>query len=247
MQVAAQPVAVGHQAEVAVRGRDVALVHAFDGVFGFQAVADEVFDRADLQAVFGGELLQLGAARHRTVGVEDFHQHAGGLQAGQQGQVAGRFGVAAAGEHAAGLGHQRENVAGLGQVVGGGVRAHGGADGMRAVVGADAGGHAFGGFDADGEVGLVGRVVVAHHRAQAQLPAAFAGERKADQAARVGDHEVDVGGFHQLGGHDQVAFVFAVLVVHHHDHAALADFFKQFGDGGETHADSSRAASSRST
>src|SRR5690606_37160948 len=37
------------------------------------------------------------------------------------------------------------------------------------------------------------------------------------------------------GGHDQVAFVLAVLVVDDDDHAAGAEFFKQFGDGGERH------------
>ena len=63
------------------------------------------------------------------------------------------------------------------------------------------------------------------------LPAALAGQRQAHQAARVRDHEVDVGRAHQLGGHDQVAFVLAVLVVDDHDHAAGADFVEQFGDG----------------
>ena len=49
------------------------------------------------------------------------------------------------------------------------------------------------------------------------------------------DHEVDVLRPHELGGHDQVALVLAVLVVHDHDHAAGAEFVEEFGDGGEAH------------
>src|SRR3546814_1259238 len=76
----------------------------------------------------------------------------------------------------------------------------------------NAGGDALGGLDADGEVGVVRRGVVAHHRRQPELGAALAGERQAHQPTRMGDHEVDVGRLDQLGGHDQVALVLAVLV-----------------------------------
>ena len=78
---------------------------------------------------------RLRAARHRAVGVEDFHQHAGRLQAREQGQVARRLGVAGASEHATRLRHQREDVAGLRKVLGRGIRTHRGADGVRTVVG----------------------------------------------------------------------------------------------------------------
>src|SRR5690606_14732908 len=115
------------------------------------------------------------------------------------------------------------------------------------VVGADAGGDALGRLDRDGEVGPVRRGVVAHHRRQAELAAALAGQRQADQAARVGDHEVDVLRPHQLGGHDQVALVLSILVVDDHDHAPGADFLQQFRDRGETHASLLRSASRRST
>src|SRR5690606_32645438 len=103
--------------------------------------------------------------------------------------------------------------------------------------GRDAGGDAFGGLDGDREVGVVRGGVVVHHRRQAQLLAALARQRQAHQAACVRDHEVDVGGPHQLGGHDQVALVLAVLVVDDDDHAAGAELFEQFGDGGEGHGE----------
>jgi len=51
----------------------------------------------------------------------------------------------------------------------------------------------------------------------------------------MGDHEVDVGRPHQFGGHDQVALVLAILVVDDDDHAAVADFFQQFGDWSKGH------------
>ena len=48
-------------------------------------------------------------------------------------------------------------------------------------------------------------------------------------------------------GHDQVAFVLAVLVVDDDDHAAGAEFVQQFGDGSKTHAGVLASASRRST
>ena len=54
--------------------------------------------------------------------------------------------------------------------------------------------------------------------------AALLRQRQADQAARFADHEIDVLGPHFFGGHDQVAFVLAILVVDDHDHVAGADF-----------------------
>src|SRR3546814_18229808 len=83
-------------------------------------------------------------------------------------------------------------------------------------------------------------------RSQPELGAALAGERQAHQPACMGDHEVDVGRLDQLGGHDQVALVLAVLVVDDHDHTPGAQFFEQFGDRGEAHAPAP-AVSSRST
>ena len=48
-------------------------------------------------------------------------------------------------------------------------------------------------------------------------------------------HEVDVFGLAAFGGHDQVAFVLAVFVIHEDDHLALADVFNQFFDAIERH------------
>ena len=72
-------------------------------------------------------------------------------------------------------------------------------------------------------------------------------QRQADQAAAFAHHEVDVFGPHLLGGHDEIAFVLAILVVDDDDHAAGADLFEDFGDRREAHACTSRSANRRST
>ena len=243
MQLVGDAVAVGDQGEGPELGVDRALVHPLDRVLGGQPPGDQVGDRTHLQPVLACEHFQLRTPGHAAVGVHHFHQHPGRLQPGQQRQVAGRLGMAGAGQHPAGLGGEREDVAGLAQVGRPRIRTHRGADGVGAVIGRDAGGHALGRLDADGKVGVELGGVGLHHRRQAQLRAALAGQRQAHQATGVGDHEVDVGRAHQFGGHDQVAFVLAVLVVDHHHHPPGADFFQQLRDRGEIHACSPAPAS----
>ena len=58
---------------------------------------------------------------------------------------------------------------------------------------------------------------------------ALLGEGQADEAAAVAGHEVDGFRGDVLGGQGQVAFVFAVFVVDHDDHAAGADFVEAPG------------------
>jgi hypothetical protein len=143
--------------------------------------------------------------------------------------------MSGAGEHAARLRHQREDVARLDDVFAAGVRRHRGADGVRTVVGRDAGGDAFGGFDRHREIGAHARGVARHHRADPEPPAALARQAQADQAARMARHEIDVLGPHLARGHDQIALVLAVLVIEDHDHAAGGDVGEDLGDGGEGH------------
>ena len=97
-------------------------------------------------------------------------------------------------------------------------------DGARAVGGRDAGGDALARLDRDGEGGLVARAVVLRHQRQAELLDPLAGQRQADQAARVLGHEVDRFGRGALRRDDEVALVLAVLVVDQDEHPALAGF-----------------------
>src|SRR6266851_3304907 len=86
------------------------------------------------------------------------------------------------------------------------------------------------------ESGAVDGSVDRRHEREVKLVAALLGERQADQPTAVLGHEVDGVGRDFLGGHGEVAFVFAVLVVNQDDHAALANLFDGFFDGGESGA-----------
>ncbi|MCY1173795.1 hypothetical protein D9M73_139700 [compost metagenome] len=143
--------------------------------------------------------------------------------------------MAGAGQGAARLGHQREDVAGADDVFGLGVARGGRLHGARTIGGGNTGGDAFGGLDRHGELGAEARAVARRHQRQLQRFATLAGHRHADQATGVLGHEVDVLGLAALGGHDQVAFVLAVFVIHEDDHLALADVFNQFFDAIERH------------
>ena len=235
MQAAMQRIAPGKQPERAESGLRFRFVHAHDGLLGSQAMADQVGDAADLQSVFLREGLQFGAARHRAVLVQDFDQHAGRLEPGQRREIARGFGMAGARQHAARLRRQREHVARLHQIIGLRIGGDRHLDGARAIVRGDAGGHAARRLDRNGEVGVVRGTVVAHHRAQAELRGTSLVECEADQPARLARHEVDVFRPHALRGHDQVAFVLAILVVEHDDHAPGTQFVEHFGNGGERH------------
>ena len=85
------------------------------------------------------------------------------------------------------------------------------------------------------------------HLRQAELVAALAGERQADQAAAVQRHEVDHLGRGQLGRADEVALVLAVLVVGHDDDLAVAQVVDGLLDGAEGGHDAPRSPRARSS
>ena len=170
-----------------------------------------------------GERLEVRAARHRAVVVHDLEDHRRRLEARQPRQIAAGFGVAGARQHAAGLRHQRKDVAGLTQVSGARI----GLDGRDAPCARDRAREMPVVTPSAASIETVklvrcSRSVSLTIERQPQLLAALARQREADQAAAVARHEIDVLGAHVVRGHDQVAFVLAILVVHDHDHAAGA-------------------------
>ena len=108
--------AVADGGELAEAGRQPRLHHALDEPVVLAPVGDQVGDRDHLQPVARAVALEVGDARHRAVVVHDLADHAGGVQARQPREVDGRLGLPRALQHAAGLGLQREDVAGLDEV-----------------------------------------------------------------------------------------------------------------------------------
>ena len=200
------------------------------------------------EVVLVGEDAQLLAAGHagRVLLADDLAQRAGRPQAGQDGQVDGRLGVAGAAQHAAVLGPQRHDVARAGRGRPTWSRRRPAADRVRAVGGRDAGGDALAGVDGDGVGGAAAVLVDPEHRRQVEPVGVGLGDRHADVARGVPDHEGHELGGGELGGEDQVALVLAVLVVDHDDRPAVLDRGDGGLDGVERTAQRARALVGRS-
>ena len=222
--------AVGDHAEVAVARGDDGLALALDEALVGHAVADDLGGGDHLEIVLAAELDEFGNARHGAVVAHDFADDAGGVESGHARQIDAGLGLSGADEHAAGAGAQRKDVAGAHQVAGARSGIDGDLDGAGAVGGADAGGDALARFDGFGEGGAEGRLVGAGHGSQPQEVAALLGEREADEPAAEAGHEVDGLGGDFFGGHGEVAFVLAVLVVHDDDHAPGAHLLQRRGN-----------------
>jgi hypothetical protein len=69
-------------------------------------------------------------------------------------------------------------------------------------------------------VKLVGFV---DHQGQAELRTTLPRQCQADQATPVCGHVIHVGRTYACGRHQQVAFVLAILVIHHDDHFPVAN------------------------
>jgi hypothetical protein len=165
--------AVADGLEVAELGRQLRGDDALDELVVLAPVGDQVGDRDHLEVValaVGGEV---GDAGHRPVVVHDLADDAGGDEPGQAGEVDGGLGLPRALEHAAGLGLQREDVAGLDEVARRAAGVDGDLDRPGAVGGADAGRHALAGLDRHGERRLERRLVLGRHELEAELVAAL--------------------------------------------------------------------------
>ena len=133
-------------------------------------------------------------------------------------------------QYTARLRHQRKDVSGLTQIFRPGVRTDSGLDRVRAIVCGYACGYSLGGLDREREVGAVSTVRITHHERQPQLAAALARQGEADQAPAVSRHEVHVLRSYAIRGHDQIAFILAVLVIHDYGHFAAAQVFEDLVD-----------------
>ncbi len=109
------------------------------------------------------------------------------------------------------------------------------ADGVRAVGCGDAGGDAVAGIHRHGVGRALAVLVDRGHRGQVQTVELRSGQRHADHAGGVADHERHLAGGGPGSGEDQVALVLAVLVVDHHDAVAAGDGGDGVGDRVQPH------------
>ena len=82
---------------------------------------------------------------------------------------------------------------------------------------------AFARIDGDRERRTEGGRVLVHHQRKLKFLHPLRREGQADQSTSVSSHEIDGFGGDFLGGHDEIAFVFAILVVHEDHHAAMGN------------------------
>ena len=81
----------------------------------------------------------------------------------------------------------------------------------------------FGRVHADLKIGAENFAVLFDHALDAKLLQTFGGGGHADESAPVFGHEIDGGGRGELRGHEEVAFVLAVGIVHDDHHFAALD------------------------
>ena len=226
--------AVHAEAEVAVVRRQIDLLHARDELLGAAAVGNQIGDRHELEPVPPRERRDVGEARHAPVVLHDLAAEAHLLEPREAAEVDHGLRVAGALQHAARTRLEREHVPRTAEVLRTRPLPHARARRHRPLFGGDARRrlHA---VDGDGEGGLVVVRILLHHLRQVEPFAPGARHRHADEAPRVGRHEVDVLGRRELGGADAVALVLTVLVVRDHDDLATPQRGEAFFDGIKWH------------
>jgi len=197
------------------------------------AVANQIRNREQLQIVFFAEFDELRHARHGAVLAHNFADDTGGSESRDTREVDAGFGLTGANEDAAVASTKRKDMTGAREILRTGFRIDGGEDGDGAVARTDTGRDPDARVDCFGERCAVNAGVDRRHKREVKLVATIFRERHTDEAAAELGHEVDSVRRDFFGGHGEVAFVFAVLVVNEDDHAAVADFFDGFFDGGE--------------
>ena len=190
-----------------------------DQRLALESVLDQIGDRDDRQAVLASEQLEVVHPRHLTVVAHDLADDPGRGAPSQAGEIDGALGVTRADQDAAGLGPEREDVAGADDVVGAKLGIGGDPDGLGPIGGGDARGHPRPGLDRDRERGAHAPGIGRDHHPQAELSDPRGGQRQTDQPAAMLGHEVDRVGVAVLGRDHEVTLVLTILIVDHDHHA----------------------------
>ena len=215
--------AVGHEAEEAEPRREFDFDLSPHQLLVEPAIRDQVGNRHQFQVELVREASELRQPRHRPVVIEDLAEHARGVEPRKAAQIHGGFGMSGPLQHAALLRLEREDVPRPGQVGWRRARIDEQPDGLRTIVGGNAGCDPRRRVDGDGERGAQRRRIASDHRVEPQFLKALAGRRQADQPATVLAEEVDGGGIDLLRGHDEIALVLAVLVIDDDDDFPLPE------------------------
>ena len=225
--------AIHVQVEIAVVGRHLDDLLTLDEPFTRATVGDEIFDAAQLQLVLAAKFQQLRQTRHRPIRVQDFAKHARRRKPREPRQIHARLRVPSAPQHAARFCAQRENVAGLHEIVWRRFGVGENTDRLRAIVGTDASRDLLRRIDGDREIRAVTLAIFQHHPLKAELLRAFIRDRRADESTPVHGHKVHRFRRHLLRRHHEIAFVLAICVIGHDHEFPGANIFEDVFDGVE--------------
>ena len=173
--------------------------------------------------MFFGKSFQLRQPRHAAVVIHDFANDAYRPAFSELSKIHCRLGVSGALQYASGAGAQWENVTRLYECLGhgGGVGHH--LYGAGTVFGANACGNTGCRINTHLEVRFKSFLIAGHHALDAELAQSIAGGGYTDESAAVLGHEIDGLRCGMLAGHDEVAFIFTILVIYHNDHFAATN------------------------
>ena len=230
MRAARRTIAIREHPEFAVHGLHRRHADPFDQRLVCAAVADQIGDGADFQAMRATEFNEVRQSCHRAVIVHDLADDRCRLEARKRRHIATRLGVAGSYQYAPLLGPQRKHMAGLNQVGGTCLARNGRLNGARPVGRRNAGAHPFGCLDRDGELGAVAGAVAGHHQGEIELSAPVFGKREADEPTAKTRHEVDRFGRDELGRQHQIAFILAIFLIDQNHHSAGTDVGNDLGN-----------------
>ena len=98
------------------------------------------------------------------------------------------------------------------------------------ILGANACGYPAGGIDGDRKVGSITLPIFCDHARQSKFFCPIFGDGGTNQPSPVGRHKIDSFWGDFFGGHDEVAFVFAVFVIGDDDDFSCANILNHIND-----------------
>ena len=232
MRLAVDDVLVHREFPVSVSVGDTDRHDLPDEHFGFHPVGDQVFDRYERTVEFLRDLFEFGEARHASVIVLDFADDTHGLEPGEPDQVDASFGLARAHEHAAAARGDGKDMPGPREVRRMRVGVYEDADRLASIAGRDPRRRVMLGVDRNGEIGAVQRGVlgIRHHGGEIELGHALLGGADADQPSPFLSQKIDLLRRDVLGGKDEIALVFPLLVIEKNDNSPRAKSLDGLGD-----------------